>query len=36
MPYADAAAQAASMIQSNTPTSNEAIPDPEGQREFAT
>ncbi|MEM8877665.1 MAG: cation:proton antiporter [Pseudomonadota bacterium] len=35
-PYADAAAQAAMMIQSSSPKSNRAIPDPEGQREFAT
>lgn len=36
MPYADAAAQAATMIQSNAPVTHEDIPDPEGQREFAS
>ena len=36
MPYADAAAQAATLIQSKTPVSNKSVPDPEGQREFAT
>ncbi len=36
MPYADAAAQAATMIQSNIPVEHTGIPDPSGQREFAS
>ena len=36
MPYADAAAQAATMIQSNASVIHDEIPDPDGQREFAT
>ncbi|MCE8005856.1 MAG: sodium:proton exchanger [Aestuariivita sp.] len=36
MPYADAAAQAATLIQSDAPLAHEGIPDPAGQREFAT